>query len=117
MGGDSGPGGGSSGMAGRTGGGFAGGMPGFQGSGNRDGGGGSFRQLFGRKQGGAFGSREKFQAWVDAGRPGTLKDFDGSSQKKGSNRHISTAPTKNPFQHSLLGGTALANTATPSLLS
>ena len=105
MGGDSGPEGhGRSGQPGRGGGSFAGGMPGFQGGSNRDGG----RRRFGFGPNG-LPLEEMFGAFTRFG------DKEGK-KRKGSNRHISTAPTKNPFSQSLLGGTALASTAAPTLL-
>ena len=93
-----------------------------------DGGGGGFaggmtsraRDFFGGGrtldigEGGRDGRREIFG---QTSRKRPRKGFTPEDAKrKGSNRHISTVPTRSPFQYSLLGDTALASTAAPTLL-
>jgi hypothetical protein len=117
----SGPGGTGEGRTGDRFGGQGRGGPAFDGGfgastrGNRDG---------GESRVGRGDSRFDVFAWIAAGRPGTFADWllgrrvgnRGIKGPKSNARQVSSAPTASPFQYSLLGDPANANTTNQSLL-
>jgi hypothetical protein len=84
---------------------------------------GAVRDAFsgGLEGGGRFGRTDgevsRFGLGVLRGSRGRKKQEPEVKQRYGSSAHISRAPTKSPYEYSLLGSPEVANTAARTLLS